>query len=219
MIDCTQPMQSEENLHPSPMPTPVMTTNRLETFSDGVFAIVITLLVLDLKLPMDARPLGERLHAIWPQIAAYAASFIIVGMTWVGHHNLFHLIKRVDKTLMWLNLAELIVISFIPFPTAILGLSPTDPAAIRFFAAILALGGLAYNVMWCYASAGHRLIHPHLDPALIRLQWLRSLSFPIAFTLAFLLTWVSPLAALVVLVVVPVQYILPSRFDPRHYKA
>ena len=119
------------------MPTPVISTNRLEAFSDGVFAIVITLLVLELRLPAGPLPLAEKLRAMEPQLAAFVASFIIVGMTWIGHHGLFHLIKRVDKSLMWLNFLQLICVSFIPFPTMILGLHPLDPDSVRFFAAAM----------------------------------------------------------------------------------
>ncbi len=200
------------------MPSPVISTNRLEAFSDGVFAIVITLLVLELKLPPGPAPLALKLRLMEPQMAAFVGSFIIVGMTWIGHHGLFHLIKRVDKSLMWLNFLELIFVSFIPFPTMILGLHPMDPDSVRFFALVLVLIGVAYNLIWWYASLNHRLIYRDMDRARIRRQWIRGFSFTAAYMLAFLLTFISVKLGFLVLVLVPIQFIWPSRFDARMYK-
>jgi uncharacterized membrane protein len=208
-----------EQFAPSPMPTPVMSTNRLEAFSDGVFAIVITLLILELKLPSGPEPLGVKLGHMIPQIIAYAVAFILVGMTWVGHHGLFHVIKRVDKTLMWLNMTELLFISFIPFPTMVLGTNPMDPGAIQFFATVLFLGSVAFNAIWWYASRGHRLIDRGMEPERIRLQWKRSLIMPIFCMIGFLGTLMSVWIGLAALMIPPLIYILPSRFDPRHFKA
>lgn len=201
------------------MPTPVVSTNRLEAFSDGVFAIVITLLVLDLRLPPGPAPLKAKLPAMAPHLAAFMASFVIVGMTWIGHHGLFHLIKRVDKSLMWLNFLQLICVSFIPFPTMILGLHPLDPDSVRFFAAVLVLIGVSYNLIWWYASSGHRLIYRELEPDRIRRQWIRGIAFTSAYLLAFLVAGFSVKLGFLVLILVPLQFMWPSRFDPRFYKS
>ena len=203
---------------PSPMPTPVISANRLEAFSDGVFAIAITLLVLELR-PPTTLPLAPPLRAMLPQIAAFAAAFLVVGMAWISHHGLFHLLRRANKTLIWLNMGLLLCISFVPFPTMVLGLSPLDPVAIRLFALTMVLAGGFYNAMWAYASRGGRLIKAELTPALVRQVWARGLGFPAAYALAFLLTYWRAWAGLALLAAVPLGFMLPSRFDAREYRA
>ena len=102
-----------------------LSTSRIEAFSDGVFAIVITLLVIDLKVPQIAGDisveLGSRLFDLWPKLLSYLLSFVIVGVYWVAHHHVFHYICRVDRIALWLNLFFLMSVAFVPFPTALLG--------------------------------------------------------------------------------------------------
>src|ERR687886_2911700 len=100
-----------------------MTTGRLEAFSDGVFAVAITLLVLDIQPPSDARTqsgLWRALGDLWPHYAAYAVSFLIIGIVWVNHHAVLALIARVDRGLAFLNLLLLMAVALIPFATALL---------------------------------------------------------------------------------------------------
>ncbi len=96
-------------------------TNRIEAFSDGVFAIAITLLVLELRVPdAPAGHLAEALLHQWPAYASYVVSFLIIGIIWVNHHAMFQHIVKADRTLVFLNLLLLLCVSFIPFPTALL---------------------------------------------------------------------------------------------------
>lgn len=102
-------------------PSPGLNTHRIEAFSDGVFAVAITLLVLNLQVPQLAasavsRELVAKLIELWPKLLIYVLSFVIVGIYWVAHHNSFHYIERSDRTLLWLNLLLLLCIVFIPFP-------------------------------------------------------------------------------------------------------
>jgi uncharacterized membrane protein len=204
---------------PSPMPTPVISTNRLEAFSDGVFAIVITLLVLELRLPQGPGPLAPKLAAMTPQFVAYAIAFVIVGMTWIGHHGLFHLISRTDKTLMWLNLLVLICVSFVPFPSMVLGLYPTHPVAIRLFAGTMLLASLTYNLIWWYAIKDCHLVRSDLDKEVCHQQTLRGLHFIGVYALSLLASFIHPIAGLALLALMPLSFIFPSRYDPRHFKA
>jgi uncharacterized membrane protein len=206
---------------PSPMPTAVMSTNRLEAFSDGVFAIVITLLVLDLRLDSASagQPMFQRLWAVWPRIISYLITFIYVGIFWVGHHGLFHLIKRIDKTLMWLNLMFLMCISFLPFPASIMGLNPLNPTAIRFYTGTLLCGSLTISLIWTYASWNHRLTHRDLAEEANRILWQRIYMAPCINGFAFLCSFWEPRLSLVVMPLVPLLYIPPNRFDPRHIKS
>ena len=109
----------------NPALKPALTTARLEAFSDGVFAIAITLLIFGIKVPevanQDASELKRQLWALWPAYLSFAASFAIISVFWIGHHQMFQLISRSNRTLLWLNNAFLMCVAFIPFPTSLLG--------------------------------------------------------------------------------------------------
>lgn len=201
------------------MPSRVMSTNRLETLSDGVFAIVITLLVLDLRLPPGQGGLEAKLVSLWPRILAYAFTFAVVGVYWAGHHAIFYIVERVDKTLLWINIYLLMAVCFIPFPASILGKHPLDPTAIRFYAANLVAVGLGFIACWGYASRCRRLIPADLDPGLITVAWVRALVAPTAYACVFFASYAHPYLSLGILLAVPVAYIWPSRFDHRHLRA
>src|SRR6266487_2888595 len=113
-------------------PTSGLNTNRIEAFSDGVFAVAITLLVLNLQVPQlaSANELVPKLSELWPKLLSYALSFVIVGIYWVAHHNTFHYIKQSDRNLLWLNILLLMCIVFLPFPTALLGQYPEQRVSV-----------------------------------------------------------------------------------------
>ena len=129
-----------------------MTTGRLEAFSDGVFAVAITLLVLDIHPPTDARggsDLWRRLGDLWPHYAAYVVSFLVIGIVWVNHHAVLELIREVDRRFAFLNLLLLMSIALIPFATALLadylstGGGPGHTAAAAY-SAVISLTGVAF---------------------------------------------------------------------------
>jgi uncharacterized membrane protein len=143
-----------------------MTTGRLEAFSDGVFAVAITLLVLDIRPPAEASSaddLWRRLGDLWPHYAAYAVSFLVIGIVWVNHHAVMDLIARVDRQLAFLNLLLLMAVALIPFATALLadylahGGSPAHTAAAAY-SAVISLMGIAFGALWIYASRDARLL-------------------------------------------------------------
>jgi uncharacterized membrane protein len=150
------------------VPTPPETrdrfsTSRLEAFSDGVFAIAITLLVLDLAVGPAAR--GQLLRALaelWPSYLAYATSFSMIGLVWMGHHLIVSISTRVDRRLLKINLALLFVVAFLPFPTRLLGQFIRDPDAERVAAVFYGLWLLLISVtlagMWGYISGKRRLL-------------------------------------------------------------
>src|SRR5919205_889512 len=109
-----------------------MSTSRAEAFSDGVFAIAITLLILTIELPDSAEHLGHELLQLWPAYLAYAVSFLTVGIMWVNHHTMFRHFERVDRPLLFLNILLLMLIAFVPFPTRVVAeflRSPDDRRA------------------------------------------------------------------------------------------
>lgn len=139
-----------------------MDTNRLEAFSDGVFAIAITLLVLEIKVPPSGSALGKELLSLWPSYFAYAVSFIVIGAIWINHHAMFDQIVRADHKLLLLNTLHLMLIAFLPFPTAVLAQALHDganePLATSFYGGTLTVIGVLVTVMWRYASHKHRLL-------------------------------------------------------------
>ncbi len=124
-----------------------MDTNRLETFSDGLFAIAITLLVLGIAVPPGGTALGRELLELWPSYFAYAVSFLGIGAIWINHHAMFRHIVRTDGTLLLLNLLQLMVVAFLPFSTAVLAEAfhrgTDEPIATAFYGATLAVLGVS----------------------------------------------------------------------------
>jgi uncharacterized membrane protein len=142
-------------------------TSRIEAFSDGVFAIAITLLIIEIHVPSreHAESLGHELLRTWPSYLGYLTSFLTIGVMWINHHHVFDLIDRVDRTMLLLNTLLLMMIAFVPFPTAVLAqFIETDGAraAAVLYGATLTLTALNYFVWWRYASSGRRLIAPEV---------------------------------------------------------
>lgn len=140
-----------------------MNKSRVEAFSDGVFAIAITLLVLTIAQPANYRNLTHELLTRWPSLAAYVVSFAIIGIMWLNHHSLFSSFERIDRGLFYLNLLLLLTITFLPYPTGVLGEAlakghGTEPAAV-FYAITMALNAYAWTALWLYASYHRRLLH------------------------------------------------------------
>jgi len=196
-------------------PVAGLSTNRLEAFSDGVFAVAITLLVLNLQVPQiaSASELVPKLGALWPKLLSYVLSFVIVGIYWVAHHNTFHYIKRSDRTLLWLNILLMMCIVFIPFPTALLGQYPEQRVSVIIYAGTLVITGLVLQLLWWYATSGYRLVDRNIDPRLVQRATRRNLTAPLIYLLAIGISLFSVPASFVLFILVPVYYILPGRID------
>lgn len=152
---------------------------RLIFFSDAVFAIAITLLTLDIRLPVTEgsltnEELFQSIVAIMPKYLAYIISFLVIGMFWIGHHRKFRLIQKYDGRLIMINLFLLMTIAFIPFPTSLISMYEYRTATI-FYALVMILAGIFSAAIWWYASYKNRLIDPNLDPRLRREEILRPL--------------------------------------------
>lgn len=202
-------------------PTAGLSTNRLEAFSDGVFAVAITLLVLNLQVPqigasVVSRELVPKLFELWPKLLIYALSFVIVGIYWVAHHNTFHYIKRSDRNLLWLNILLLMCIVFLPFPTALLRQYPEQRVSVIIYAGTLVITGLVLQSLWWYATSRYRLVDRNIDPRLVQRATRRNLAAPLLYLLAIGISLFSVPASLVLFIVVPVYCIFPGRID-RHW--
>jgi uncharacterized membrane protein len=160
--------------------------DRLIFFSDGVFAIAITLLVLEIRLPFGAGSLDNRqllvsLGSIFHSYLAYVISFLVIGTFWIAHHRKFGFIIKFDRGLLFLNLLVLMVIGFIPFPSSVISENPGSTATI-FYALAMALAGVLMMVLWAHAVRHDRLI----DPAMSKKQRWREWATPISTIAIFL---------------------------------
>ena len=170
--------------------------DRLVYFSDAVFAIAITLLALDIRLPAGARdaPAGDvlaRLAAATPHIQSYALSFIVIGLFWLGHHRMFRFVRGYDSVLILLNLLFLMLIAFIPFPTTLIG-GYTSWVVLAFYALTLTVAGLLSDAVRLYISAHPVLLAAGVDPRAFRGTWVPYVAQPGLFVLSALIALWAP---------------------------
>jgi uncharacterized membrane protein len=183
-----------------------MKTSRLEAFSDGVFAIVVTLLVLELKVPSlqdhhRVSELGQQLLHLSPKFLSWVISFIIVCKFWLNHHHILGLARYADYGTVWLNAIFLMFQSFIPFPTAMMGEYAANPLAVSAFGVVMAVNTLLFIALHAYIL--RHLIKPELvdaqDPHIIRKSFVGVVSYLIGAGAA----WFSVRAAFVIYLLTP----------------
>jgi TMEM175 potassium channel family protein len=193
-----------------------MTTNRLEAFSDGVFAIAITLLVLEIHVPeQPEQGLAKALLEQWPTYASYIVSFFVIGIIWINHHAVFDHLVRVDRALLFLNLLLLFWIALLPWPTNVLGTYMREGGADERVAAVLYTGvmtlmGASFGGLWSYASRHRWLLGDSLSTEEIRARTRRSMIGTPVYALAMLVGLVSAAACLVINALLAVYYALPA---------
>jgi uncharacterized membrane protein len=197
-------------------------TGRIEAFSDGVFAIAITLLIIEIGVPhLEDEPPGttlpQALVGLWPSYLGYLISFLQIGVIWANHHNRFRFIERSDHGLLFLNILFLMCVAFIPFPTALLAEYLERTASERETAGVIYAGTLAvtavfFTLLWLYAAA-NRLVDRNLDPSLVRAMTRRYLLGTVAYLLVFVLAYVNVAASLILLVILALLFVLPEPGD------
>ena len=188
-------------------------TVRIEAFSDGVFAIAATLLVLEIGVRTSTgAQLGHELTRIWPSYLAYVTSFVTIGIIWINHHHNMRAIEHADRTFMFINLLLLLVVAFIPFPTKLvadfLNRSGERPAVIAY-AATLLLMAILYTIWWRYARTERRLIAPTVSDGELRAIDRGFAPGPPLYAVVFALAFFSPLGA-VILTLALAAFYLPS---------
>jgi uncharacterized membrane protein len=177
--------------------------SRTEAFSDGVFAIAITLLIIEVRVPdSKSGELARDLANQWPSYAAYLVSFVIIGIIWVNHHDIFERITTVDRPLLFLNLLLLLTVAFLPFPTALLGqyIRQGDNAhiAAAVYGANMMLIGLAFIAVWTYLARVPSLLEPEMGADGARRARRAAVIGPVVYGLSIPLAFVSPVACLIV---------------------
>ena len=188
---------------------------RLEAFSDGVFAIAITLLVLNLAVPEFGR-LGEgglagALAREWPAFAAFGVSFAVIGIIWVNHHAIFHAIRGVDRTLLFLNLLLLATVVFMPYPTALMShafeAGRDQKLATAIYGATSTAMGMGFNVLWLYLDRHRDLLEePFRTSGTLSVLW-RSGMGTILYVATIGLAFINPYVCLVVFAALAVFYV------------
>jgi uncharacterized membrane protein len=193
-----------------------MPTGRAEAFSDGVFAIAITLLILTVKTP-GSGPLGHGLERLWPSYLAYIVSFLTIGIIWVNHHTMFRHFAYLDRTMLFLNVLFLMVVAFIPFPTQVVA-EHVRTGSDRRAAALLygiTLTGLAvmFLIVWVYGS--RRLLSPEADRREVSGITRSYLPGTPLYLTATLVAFASPIASLAMFAAIALFYVLSSSFFGR----
>jgi uncharacterized membrane protein len=194
-----------------------MSVGRLEAFSDGVLAIVITLLILDVKVPAGATGhLGGALAHQWPQYAAYLLSFSIVGIIWLNHHATVQLLARTDHPLQVLNLLLLLPVSVLPWPTAVLaeyvheGTAGDQRIAVVLYGVTSTLMAVAFNVLWRYILRHPELQRPDVDRHAVAVRNRRYNLGLAVYPAATLLGLLNVTLFIALMLALAVMYLLPT---------
>jgi uncharacterized membrane protein len=210
MNDMSQPLGRPSE--PDSRPGLFAESGRVEAFSDGVFAIVITLLVLDLKAPATEHKVLHDLLAQWPAYVAYLASFAYVGVIWVNHHQLFTRLARVNTALLWWNLALLLTMSVLPFPTSVVssafqfGDRADERTALIFYGIVGVASAASWLLLFHFLSRSPRLLKDETHAAFFAAERHRALIGIASYAVAALSAAWSPVAGLIIICALPVFY-------------
>ena len=174
--------------------------DRIVNLSDGVFAIAITLLILDIRVPdipenLVASELPGELLALWPKYLGYLLSFVGISTFWMIHHSIFRPIRDYDRTLLYLNFLFLMLVAFVPFPTSLLGEYGNYQLPVAIYAATLAVGRLLLTAIHWYSTRDDRLLGEAQDPRTVRFFLIRGLTIPAIFLLSIGISFFSVSAA------------------------
>lgn len=187
----------------------------MEAFSDGVFAIVVTLLVLELRVPSlpenysTQDVLKELLH-LSPKFFSFAMSFVIVAIFWVNHHQFFHSLEKTDRAMLWYNNLLLFWLSFVPFPTAFIGEHPVSMIPVMLYGAVLFLAGVSFNLMLRHAVKAN-LFHKSVSDEVLKQSIKRGVIGPVIYFVSVISAFISVYISLAIFLLVPVIYFIPQK--------
>lgn len=191
---------------------------RIETLTDGIFAIAMTLLVLDIKVPNIPQGVAQaalefRVFDLWPKFFIYVLSFVILAIFWVSHSIQFHYIRRADRTLMWINLLSMMLVAFLPFSTHLLSEHIAQRFAIIFYGCHLTVNWVCLYFHWLYATTGHRLVDENIDERIVRAVATRILIAPIIYLVAIGVSFLSTGISIALFTLIVILHIFPGRID------
>jgi TMEM175 potassium channel family protein len=191
-------------------------TTRVEAFSDGVFAIAMTLLILEIRTPehVGAGRMAAALLALWPSYLAFVASFFTIGVMWMNHHRLFNLIGRSDQGLLATNGLLLLFVTFIPFPTALLARflnHPDSRGAAIFYNGTFLAAALAFQLLWRHATGrGGHLLDQAADPESVAAITRQYRFGPLLYLALMLIACISAVGSLILNLALAVFFAIPS---------
>lgn len=191
-----------------------MTKTRLEAFSDAVIAIIITIMVLELKVPHETT--WDALLKLWPVFLSYTVSFLMLGIYWGNHHHLVHTIKEVRGGILWANLHLLFWLSLVPFATAWMGENHFEKVTVAVYALILDICGISYYILLMVMKSCNRDNHALLE--LLGKQSKKGTMSCILYTAAIALSFVSALIGGILIILVAIMWLIPDRNIERSLK-
>jgi len=187
--------------------------NRVEAFSDGIFAIIITLLVLEIKVPhihdySSTAELQEALWALLPKVISWIISFFTIAVIWVNHHKIFKQIKNLDNGIFWWNAVLLLWSSFIPFPTAVLGDYPENQTSVILYGVVMSFMAVSFTLMRFYAIRQKNVLDDNVNlEAFKNGTWMSLLFGPVMYLLGVAVGFIHPYLAFAVFIAIPVYFI------------
>jgi uncharacterized membrane protein len=195
-------------------------TGRTEAFSDGVFAIAITLLVLELKVPHlpdggTVSSLARALADQWPSYTSFVISFFTILIMWANHHAMFNMVRRIDVPFLYANGFLLLLVTFVPYPTSVLASyleTPAAPAAGAFYAGTYVLVGVAFNLLWATARSRH-LLHPRVSEETVRAWTRRNRLGPPLYLVATAASFIHVFLALGICAALAIFWLVSGRLD------
>ena len=170
--------------------------DRIVNLTDGVFAIAITLLVLDIRVPdvpegLVATELPGELLTLWPKYLGYVLSFLAISIFWTVHHSIFRNVRDYDRGLIWLNFVFLMFVAFVPFPTSLLSEYGNYQLPVAVYAGTLAIGRLLLTTLYWYVAVQTRLVYREEEPQMVRFFLVRDLAIPVIFLLSIAVSFFS----------------------------
>jgi len=188
---------------------------RVETFSDGVFAIIVTLLVLEIRVPAIGNPestneLARSLAALLPKVLSWVTSFFTVCVIWVNHHRLFRMFRCIDHGLFWWNATLLLFVSFIPFPTALMGDYLANPVAVSCYGLVMGCMAMSFFLLRRHVIRNGALLREEIDAHVFAMGTKYALLFgPLPYLAGAAAGWMHPFISLAIYLAIPVYFIFP----------
>ena len=195
--------------------SPELGKNRIEALSDGIFAVAMTLLVFEFHVPALPHTASNILVApallhLWPKFVTYAVSFLSLGVFWIGHHNMYHAVRRADRVLLGLSILFFMFVAFLPFSTSVLNAFMETQVGLLFFGANLTIIGWLLFLQWAYATTQPGMMAEFVTPEHRSRVRFRFLLYPVVVTLTMLLCfWSVPISLAIYLLLLP-AYVIPS---------
>jgi uncharacterized membrane protein len=187
---------------------------RVLTLTDGVFAIIMTLLVLDIHVPqlLGNEHLSSALLQVWPTLLVFVISFVLTGMYWVAHRDMFTLVHGVDRGLVWLNILFMLPVALVPFAASLLGEYSHDPLAIQLYGLLLVLISLMRLLLWYYIGTRRHLLIEHVDRRTLLTGIATAIIPAILYIVSILLAGFAPYVSLGIYAGVPLLYFIGITF-------